>query len=96
MKIAVVLGTRPEIIKMSPVIRECERLSLDYFILHSGQHYSYGMDQVFFDQLKLPGASYNLDVGSGSHGEQTGKMLPRIEEVLVKEEPDVVFGIVQP
>ncbi|MBN2259980.1 MAG: UDP-N-acetylglucosamine 2-epimerase (non-hydrolyzing) [Clostridiales bacterium] len=91
MKIAIVLGTRPEIIKMSPIIRECERLNLDYFILHSGQHYSYQMDKVFFDQLKLPNFKYNLDVGSGSHGEQTGTLLSRIEKVLIKEEPDVVL-----
>lgn len=91
MKIAIVLGTRPEIIKMSPIIRECERLRLDYFILHSGQHYSYNMDQIFFEQLRLPGAKYNLDVGSGNHGEQTGKMLVCLEKILLKEEPDVVL-----
>jgi len=91
MRISIILGTRPEIIKMSPIIRECERLKLDYFILHSGQHYSYNMDEVFFEQLELPGASYNLDVGSGSHAEQTGKMLIGIEKVLLKEEPDVVL-----
>lgn len=76
---------------MSPIIRECERLGLDYFILHSGQHYSYEMDQVFFEQLKLPGAKYNLNVGSSSHAEQTGSMLIGIEKVLLKEEPDVVL-----
>lgn len=91
MKISIVLGTRPEIIKMSPIIRECERLGLDYFILHTGQHYSYNMDRVFFEQLELPGARYNLDVGSGSHAEQTGRMLIGIEKVLWKEEPDVVL-----
>ena len=91
MKIAVVLGTRPEIIKLSPVIRECKRLGLDYFILHTGQHYSYNMDRVFFEQLRLPGAKYNLDVGSGNHGEQTGKMLIGLERMLLKEEPDVVL-----
>ena len=53
-RIAIVLGTRPGIIKMSPIIRECERLSLDYFVLHTGQHYSYNMDRVFFEQLELP------------------------------------------
>ena len=90
-KISVVLGTRPEIIKMSPVIRECERLGLDYFILHTGQHYSYNMDKVFFEQLELPEAKYNLEVGSGSHAEQTGKMLIGIEKVLVKEKSDVVL-----
>jgi len=89
--ISIVLGTRPEIIKMSPVIRECERLALDYFVLHTGQHYSYNMDRVFFDDLELPDAKYNLDVGSGSHGEQTGKMLVGIERVFEKEKPSVVL-----
>ena len=73
-RIAIVLGTRPEIIKMSPVIRACKRQNVDYFILHTGQHYSYDLDKVFFEQLELPNAKYNLDVGSGSHGEQTGKI----------------------
>jgi UDP-N-acetylglucosamine 2-epimerase (non-hydrolysing) len=59
--------------------------------LHTGQHYSYSMDRVFFEQLRLPLAKYNLDVGSGLHGKQTGKMLAGIEEVLMKESPDVVL-----
>jgi len=91
MKVAVVLGTRPEIIKFSPIIREFERLGLDYFILHTGQHYSYNMDRVFFEQLELPEAKYNLDVGSGSHAEQTGKMLMGIERVLLREQPSIVL-----
>jgi len=90
-KVAVVLGTRPEIIKMSPVVRECMRLGLDYFVLHTGQHYSYSLDRVFFEELGLPGAAYNLDVGSGCHGEQTGRILAGVEKVLLKEEPDVVL-----
>jgi UDP-N-acetylglucosamine 2-epimerase (non-hydrolysing) len=90
-RIAIVLGTRPEIIKMSPVIRECEKRGLDYFILHTGQHYSYTMDRVFFEQLELPEAKYNLDVGSGKHGEQTGNILSGVEPVLQKERPDVVL-----
>ena len=91
MKVSIVLGTRPEIIKMSPIIKECERLALDYFILHTGQHYSYDMDKAFFEELKLPDAKYHLDVGSGSHGQQTGKMLIKIEKVLRKEKPTVVL-----
>ena len=91
MKIAVVVGTRPEIIKMSPIIRECERHGVDFFILHTGQHYSYSMDQVFFEQLELPESKYNLDVGSGTHGKQTGKILMGIEKVLTEEKPDVVL-----
>ena len=91
MSLAIILGTRPEIIKMSPVIRECERRGLDHFILHTGQHYSYSMDRVFFEQLELPEAKYNLEVGSGAHGEQTGKMMAGIERVLMKEKPDAVL-----
>jgi UDP-N-acetylglucosamine 2-epimerase (non-hydrolysing) len=89
--ISIILGTRPEIIKMSPVIKECERRGMDHFILHTGQHYSYNMDKVFFEQLGLPEAKYNLDAGSGMHGEQTGKMLGGIEKVLMEEKPDVVL-----
>ncbi|MCZ7399990.1 MAG: UDP-N-acetylglucosamine 2-epimerase (non-hydrolyzing) [Candidatus Methanoperedens sp.] len=91
MNFAIILGTRPEIIKMSPVIRECERKHIEHFILHTGQHYSYNMDMVFFEQLGLPDAKYNLDVGSGAHGEQTGKMLEGIEKVLMMEKPDAVL-----
>lgn len=91
LKIAIILGTRPEIIKMSPVIRECERRGIEYYILHTGQHYSYEMDRIFFEQLKLPAAKYNLDVGSGLHGAQTGKMLTGIEQILMEDTPDVVL-----
>jgi UDP-N-acetylglucosamine 2-epimerase (non-hydrolysing) len=91
MKIAIILGTRPEIIKMSPVIRECEKQNLDYFILHTGQHYSYNLDQIFFEELELPEAKYNLDAGSGSHAEETGKMLIGIEKVLREEKTDIVL-----
>ncbi|MDH7593163.1 MAG: UDP-N-acetylglucosamine 2-epimerase (non-hydrolyzing) [Methanomicrobiales archaeon] len=89
--IAIVLGTRPEIIKMSPVIRECERRGMDYFILHTGQHYSYEMDRVFFEELELPEAKFNLDAGSGSHGVQTARILEGIEHVLLREDPDIVL-----
>lgn len=64
MSIAIILGTRPEIIKMAPVIRECQRRGLDHFVLHTGQHYSYEMDRVFFEQLEIAPPEYNLDAGS--------------------------------
>ncbi|WP_332882034.1 non-hydrolyzing UDP-N-acetylglucosamine 2-epimerase [Methanosarcina horonobensis] len=73
------------------MIRECEKQGIEYYILHTGQHYSYEMDKIFFEQLKLPQAKYNLDVGSGKHGEQTAKMLAGIEEILVKDRPDVIL-----
>ena len=91
MKIAIVLGTRPEIIKMAPVIRELQRQGREYFILHTGQHYSYNLDRVFFEQLKLPQAKYNLEVGSGSHAEETAKILTGVEKVLQKENPGIVL-----
>lgn len=91
MKISVILGTRPEIIKMSPIIRYLKDISLDFFILHTGQHYSYEMERIFFQELELPDADYNLEVGSGTHGQQTGKMLRGIEDVLLQEKPDVVL-----
>ncbi len=91
MKTAVILGTRPEIIKMSPVIRELEKRRCDYFILHTGQHYSYNLDRLFFEQLELPQAKYNLEVGSGSHAEQTGRMLMGVEGVLRGESPEIVL-----
>jgi len=90
-KSAIILGTRPEIIKMSPITRECDRLGLNYFILHTGQHYSYNLDKVFFEQLGLPSPKYNLGVGSGTHAEETGKILIGVEKVLLKEKPDVVL-----
>lgn len=90
-KTIIVVGTRPEIIKMSPMIRECQRQGLDYSILHSGQHYSYELDEVFFLELGLPQARYSLDVGSGSHAEQTGRILAGVERILLSEQPDVVL-----
>lgn len=91
MRLSIVLGTRPEIVKMSPVIRACEDVALSFSILHTGQHYSYNMDRVFFEQLGLPDPSYNLDAGSGSHAQQTGRIMQGVEQILRREQPDVVL-----
>ena len=91
MVITIILGTRPEIIKMSPIIRLCTSLNIDFFILHSGQHYSYNMDRIFFEQLELPSSKYNLNIGSGSHGLQTGRILMGIEKILLSERPEIVL-----
>ena len=91
MSICIVLGTRPEIIKMAPVIRACQKRGLDYSVIHTGQHYSYQMDRIFFEQLGLPQPKHNLDVGSGSHGEQAGMIMAGLEKVLMAERPDVVL-----
>ena len=89
--IAIIPGTRPEIIKMSPIIRACEALGEDYFTLHTGQHYSYDMDRAFFEDLELPEPKYNLDVGSGTHAEQTGRIMTGIERILLEEKPEIVL-----
>jgi UDP-N-acetylglucosamine 2-epimerase (non-hydrolysing) len=91
MKVSVILGTRPEIIKLAPIIKELEQRAMEFFILHTGQHYSYNMDRIFFQQLQLPDPKYNLEVGSGTHAQQTAKMLTGIEQVLLKEKPDIVI-----
>lgn len=91
MRVSIILGTRPEIIKMAPVIKELIVRKEDFSIIHTGQHYSYEMDKIFFEDLELPQADYNLDVGSGTHGAQTGKMLERIEDTLLKNRPDIVL-----
>jgi UDP-N-acetylglucosamine 2-epimerase (non-hydrolysing) len=91
MKIGIVLGTRPEIIKMAPVIRECQHRAIHYFIIHSNQHYSKEMDSIFFAELALPRPDYNLAVGSSLHGNQTGNILIKIEPILVAEKPDIVL-----
>lgn len=89
-KIASVVGARPNFVKLAPVSREL-RKKFDEIIIHTGQHYNYEMDKVFFDDLGIPAPNYHLGVGSGSHGRQTGDMLQKIEEVLIAEKPDVVL-----
>lgn len=91
MKICIIVGTRPEIIKMSPIIQELERSNISYFIIHSNQHYSSDMDEIFFNELNLPAPKYNLKVGSGKHSNQTGNILIKMEPILEKEMPDYVL-----
>jgi len=91
MKICFILGTRPEIIKLSPVIRECVNQKIDHFIIHSNQHYSENLDNIFFKELELEPPKYNLNVGSGLHGEMTGKILTGVEKILLNEKPDWVL-----
>ena len=91
MKIATILGTRPEIIKMAPIIDEISRRGIDQIVLHTGQHYDEEMSDNFFRDLEIPAPDYNIHVGSGTHGKQTGLMMGGIEEILLEEKPDIVL-----
>lgn len=91
MKIAIVLGTRPEIIKMAPIIDEIVERNIKLVLIHTGQHYDKEMSDNFFKDLEIPAPQYNIHVGSGSHGKQTGLMMEGIEEVLMDENPDIVL-----
>ena len=101
MKLVTIIGARPQFIKAAAVSRAIAEHNKKHVdnpivetIVHTGQHYDENMSRIFFDELNIPEPDYNLGVGSGSHGGQTGKMLQVIEAVLVRERPDccLVYG----
>lgn len=94
MKIATVIGARPQFIKAWPLSRALRAAGCTEHIIHTGQHYDYRMSEVFFQELDIPRPDVNLEVGSGSHGRQTGLMLERIEQAFLARKPDwvLVYG----
>ncbi|MEA2013802.1 MAG: UDP-N-acetyl glucosamine 2-epimerase [Thermodesulfobacteriota bacterium] len=102
LKIVTIIGARPQFIKAAPVSRaiaEYNRLTphsspLTEVIIHTGQHFDADMSDVFFKELNIPRPNYNLGINSASHGAMTGRMLEKIEEILIKEKPDwvLVYG----
>jgi len=92
-KIGVVVGTRPGIIKMSPIIRALEQRRQGYFIAHTGQHYSYNLDRKFFEDLELPEPCFRNDVVSKAtlHGEQTALMIAGLESAFISSRPGIII-----
>lgn len=89
MKLSLVFGTRPQIIKCVSVIRECVKKKIDITIINTGQHYDFELSQIFLKEFNLPNPQYNLGVGSGSHGWQTGNIMIRTERALQETSPSV-------
>ncbi len=95
MKVLTVVGARPQFIKAAAVSKAfCEYDGINECLVHTGQHYDENMSAVFFRELQIPQPHHSLEIGSGSHGEQTGKMLEAVERVMIQEHPDwvVVYG----
>jgi UDP-N-acetylglucosamine 2-epimerase len=90
MRVVSIVGARPQFIKLAAVSRAL-RTCHEEIILHTGQHYDYGMSEQFFQELGIPEPGYHLNCGSGLHGAQTARMLEAIEQVLLKERPEMVM-----
>ena len=84
MSIAVVTGTRPEIIKMAPIVKELEKRGVEFIFIHSGQHYDYEMSQVFMEELGLPRPHESFKLDNSNPASQMGEMMIKLEKALEK------------
>jgi len=94
-KVISVVGARPNFMKVAPIHKAFQKYSdkIDHLICHTGQHYDEKMSKIFFEELKLPEPNFYLGVGSGTHAEQTGKVMIEFEKILLKEKPDLVLVV---
>ncbi len=94
MKIICVVGARPNFVKIAPLLKEMKKHSeIQSVLVHTGQHYDVNMSDAFFQDLEIPAPDYNLGVGSGSHSEQTAKIMIEFEKICLKEKPDLVVVV---
>lgn len=91
MKVVSLIGARPQFIKEAVLNKEFEKNGIEEVIVNSGQHYDYNMSDIFFEKLGVKMPEYNLEVGSGMHGEMTGKIMTEFEKLLVDIKPDIVL-----
>lgn len=91
MKVLTVIGARPQFVKAATVSRALKKSGIEEVIVHTGQHHDQNMSQVFFDEMEIPTPHYNLEIQGLNHGAMTGRMLEKIEEVLIREKPDYVL-----
>ncbi len=102
LKWLIVSGARPNFMKIAPLIKAIERHNenkkirkpgINPLLVHTGQHYDRAMSKIFFDELKIPKPDINLGIGSGGHGEQTGKIMIAFEKVVLEQKPDLVIVV---
>jgi UDP-N-acetylglucosamine 2-epimerase (non-hydrolysing) len=94
MKILNVVGARPNFMKIAPIIREMEKVAgMDWLLVHTGQHYDVEMSESFFRELAIPKPHINLEIGSGSHAQQTGQIMMAFEKVCLQEKPDLILVV---
>ncbi|MBN1785476.1 MAG: UDP-N-acetylglucosamine 2-epimerase (non-hydrolyzing) [Candidatus Methanofastidiosa archaeon] len=93
MKVLTVVGARPNFVKVAPLVKQMEKMGIDFDLVHTGQHYDRELSKDFFDQLEIPDPNIYLGVGSGTHGVQTGKTMMKMEEVLMADSYDIVLVV---
>src|SRR5881409_906724 len=89
LKLTLIFGTRPQIIKCIPIIREFQLRNLEFILINTGQHYDFEMSKIFLQQMSVPEPDYDFEVGSGTHANQTAKIMMMTEETLKVVKPDL-------
>jgi UDP-N-acetylglucosamine 2-epimerase (non-hydrolysing) len=94
MKLMLVAGARPNFVKIASIVKECQKFpEIDLCLVHTGQHYSISMSDMFFKELEIPEPDVNLEVGSASHAVQTAEIMKRFEPIVIEKRPDYVLVV---